>query len=169
MPTKFRIGVIGHTGRGNYGHGIDTVWSQFKDRCEIVAVADADDKGRAEAVKRLEAPRSYADYRQMLDEAKPQIVAICPRWLDQHRDMVVAPAERGMHIYMEKPMCRTLAEADEMVAACEKHGKTAACLAGSVAQGRDWLKRGYRMMSYSGDIWILAEGLSRGIREMKEG
>jgi predicted dehydrogenase len=35
--------------------------------------------------------------------------------------MVVAAAQRGMHIYMEKPMCRTLAEADEMVTACEKH------------------------------------------------
>jgi predicted dehydrogenase len=57
----------------------------------------------------------------MLDEAKPQIVAICPRWVDQHRDMVVAAAQRGLHIYMEKPMCRTPAEADEMVAACDKH------------------------------------------------
>jgi predicted dehydrogenase len=118
---KYRVGIIGHTGRGNYGHGIDTVWSSFKDRCEVVAVADADEKGRAEAVKRVQAPKAYADYRQMLDEAKPQIVAIGPRWLDQHRDMVLAAAQRGMHIYMEKPMCRTLAEADEMVAACEKH------------------------------------------------
>jgi predicted dehydrogenase len=121
MPTKFRVGIIGHTGRGNYGHGIDTVWAQFKDRCEIVAVSDPDEKGRADAVKRVQAPKAYADYRQLLDEARPQIVAICPRWLDQHRDMVVAAAERGMHIYMEKPFCRTLSEADEMVRACEKN------------------------------------------------
>lgn len=118
---KYRVAIIGHTGRGNYGHGIDTVWASFKDRCEVVAVADADEKGRAEAAKKVQAPKAYADYRQMLDEAKPQIVAIGPRWLDQHRDMVLAAAQRGMHIYMEKPMCRTLAEADEMVAACEKH------------------------------------------------
>ncbi|MCH5373696.1 MAG: Gfo/Idh/MocA family oxidoreductase, partial [Planctomycetes bacterium] len=37
------------------------------------------------------------------------------------RDMVVAAAERGIHVYMEKPFCRTLAEADEIVAACEKN------------------------------------------------
>jgi len=120
MPTKYRVAIIGHTGHGNYGHGIDTVWSHFKDRCEVVAVADPDEKGRAEAAKRLQAPKAYADYRQMLDEARPQIVAICPRWLDQHRDMVLAAANRGMHVYMEKPFSRTLAEADEMVAACEK-------------------------------------------------
>ena len=121
MPAKYRVGIIGHTGRGNYGHGIDTVWAQFKDLCEVVAVADADEMGRAEAVKRTGAPKGFSDYRQMLDEAKPQIVAVGPRWLGEHRDIVLAAAQRGCHIYMEKPMCRTLAEADEMVAACEKH------------------------------------------------
>jgi len=69
----------------------------------------------------VKAPKAFADYRELLDETKPQIVAICPRWLDQHRDLVLAAAQRGMHIYMEKPMCRSLAEADQMVAACEKH------------------------------------------------
>jgi predicted dehydrogenase len=118
--AKFRIAVIGHTGRGNYGHGLDNVWLEFPDRCEIVAVADADEKGRAEGAKRLKVSKTYADYRQMLDEAKPQIVAICPRHLDQHRDMAVAAAERGIHIFTEKPFCRTPAEADQIIAACEK-------------------------------------------------
>jgi predicted dehydrogenase len=90
-------------------------------QCEIVGVADANEQGLADAVKRLAAPKGFADYRQMLDDAKPDIVAIGPRWLDQHREMVLAAAERGMHVYMEKPMCRTLEEADEMAAACQKH------------------------------------------------
>jgi predicted dehydrogenase len=84
-------------------------------------VADADEAGLAAAMKRLHVGKGYADYRQMLDEAKPDIVAVAPRWIDQHRDMVVAAAQRGMHVYMEKPFCRTLDEADEIVAACEKH------------------------------------------------
>jgi predicted dehydrogenase len=120
MAGKYRVGVIGHTGRGNYGHGIATVWARLPEQCEVVAVADADEKGRAEMAKGL-GVKPFADYRQMLDEAKPQVVAIGPRWLDQHRDMVLAAAERGCHIYLEKPMCRTPAEADEIVAACEKH------------------------------------------------
>jgi predicted dehydrogenase len=88
---------------------------------EIVGVADAHDAGRAAAAMRLMAPKAFADYRKLLDETKPDIVSICPRWLDQHRDMVVAAAERGIHIYMEKPFCRTLEEADEIVAVCEKN------------------------------------------------
>lgn len=118
--ATYRVGVIGHTGHGNYGHGVDSVWLQFPE-CEIVGVADPDEAGLAQALKRLSAPRGFADYRKLLDETKPDIVAVCPRWLDQHRDIVVDVAQRGMHIYMEKPMCRTLEEADQMAAACEKH------------------------------------------------
>jgi predicted dehydrogenase len=62
----------------------------------------------------------------MLDAVKPQIVCICQRWLDQHHAMCLSAAERGIHIYIEKPLCRTLAEADEIVAACERtHAKLA--------------------------------------------
>ena len=81
--AKYRVGVIGHTGKGNYGHGLDTVWAHLSN-CEIVGVADADESGLKSAVKRLGAKQGYADYRKMLDEAKPQIVSIGPRWLDQH-------------------------------------------------------------------------------------
>ncbi len=119
--AKYRIGVIGHTGKGNYGHGMDRVWLDVP-RTQIVAVADADAKGLASARKRAKVDKAYGDYRKMLAEQKPDIVAVCPRWLDQHRDMVVAaantPSVKG--IYMEKPMCRSLEEADEMIAACRK-------------------------------------------------
>ena len=116
---SYRVAVIGHTGKGNYGHGVDTVWLKIP-QCEIVAVADADEKGLAAAAARLKAPKTFADYREMLDQTKPDIVAIGPRWLDQHRDMCLAAAARGAHMYMEKPFCRTPAEADEIIRACEK-------------------------------------------------
>ncbi|MFP6619213.1 MAG: Gfo/Idh/MocA family oxidoreductase [Pirellulaceae bacterium] len=120
MARKYRVAVIGHTGRGNYGHGLDTVWQHIPG-CEIVAVADGNPEGLKAAAKRLKAPRAYADYRKLLDESKPDVVSVAPRQLDQHRDMVLAAAERKIHVYMEKPMCRDLREADQMVAACEKH------------------------------------------------
>jgi predicted dehydrogenase len=120
MPRTYRVAVIGHTGRGNYGHGLDTVWQAFEN-VQIMAVADADAKGRAAAQQRLKAKNAYADYRQMLQKERPQIVSVATRFLDEHRDMVVACAEAGASIFLEKPLCRTLAEADEMVAACERH------------------------------------------------
>lgn len=120
MASKYRIGVIGHTGRGNYGHDVDRVWLDIPG-CEIVGVSDPDEKGRQAAAQKLKVDKTFSEYRKLLDDTKPDIVSICPRWLDQHRDMILAAAERGIHIYMEKPFCRSLAEADQIVAACEKH------------------------------------------------
>src|SRR5262249_22049065 len=111
---------IGRTGRGNYGHGLDVVWKAI-DNVEIVAVADEDAKGRAAAAERLKAKKAYADFRQMLEKEKPHIVSVADRWLDRDKDMVVACAESGASIFLEKPMCRTLEEADAMVEACQRH------------------------------------------------
>src|SRR5262249_39588603 len=79
------------------------------------------DRGREAAARRLGARAAYADYRQMLEREKPQIVSVADRWLDAHHDMVVACARAGASVSLEKPMCRTLVEADAMVAACETH------------------------------------------------
>ena len=118
---RLRVAVIGHTGRGDYGHGLDTMWEKLPET-ELVAVADADAKGLAAAQQKLKVTRGFADYRKMLAEVKPDVVAIGMRHADQHRDVALAVAASGARgIYMEKPFCRTPAEADEIVAACEKH------------------------------------------------
>lgn len=120
MAKQWRIGVIGSTGRGNYGHGLDTAWAAIEET-QVVAVADDNLAGLAAAAKKLKVDAAFSDYRRMLDEVKPDIVAIGPRWIDQHRDMALAAIQRGAHVFMEKPFCRTLEEADELVAACHRH------------------------------------------------
>lgn len=112
------VGVIGATGRGNYGHALDTAWLDIPET-RIVAVADADETGRAKAADRLRCSHTFADYKRMIDEVRPDIVAVCPRWNDQHADMLLAAAERGIHCFTEKPFCRDLEEADAIVRACE--------------------------------------------------
>ena len=116
------VGVIGHTGQGNYGHGEDTVWLKIP-QTKIVAVADVDPKGLADAAKRLGDVTAYADYKVMLASAKPDIAAICPRHIHEHYDMIVAAVAAGVKgIYVEKPFVRTLAEADEIVKLCAEKG-----------------------------------------------
>ena len=56
MPAKYRVAVIGRTNKGNYGHGIDTVWLELP-QTQIVAVADDDPTGLAAATKRLKIDR----------------------------------------------------------------------------------------------------------------
>jgi predicted dehydrogenase len=118
---RYRVCVIEDTDRGGYGHGLEKVWLKIP-QAEIVGVADPNPKGLAKSVEKLKAPKSYADYREMLDQCKPDLVSIGMQYLDQHLDAVTAAAESGVRgIYMEKPMCRTLEEADQMVAVCRKH------------------------------------------------
>ena len=117
-----RVAVIGHTGRGNYGHGLDKVWLKIPG-AEIVGVADADPKGLERERKKLNGPRGFASYREMLSETRPEFVSVAPRHADQHRDMILAAIEAGVRgIYTEKPFCRTPAEADEIIAAAERSG-----------------------------------------------
>lgn len=117
---RLRVAVIGHTGRGDYGHGLDTMWEKLPET-ELVAVADADGKGLAVAQVKLKVKTGFSDYRKMLAEVKPDMVAIGMRYVDQHRDVALAVAASGAKgIYMEKPFCRTPEEADEIVAACEQ-------------------------------------------------
>ncbi len=119
---RLRVGVIGHTGHGNYGHGLDTMWLKLPET-EIVAVADADAAGLAGALKKLNVERGFADYRKMLAETKPDLVAVGTREIAEHHDMAMAAIEAGARgIYMEKPFCRTLAEADAIIAACDRRG-----------------------------------------------
>src|SRR5579871_5455636 len=80
MARKYRVGIIGATGRGDYGHGLDRAFADAE-RFEVVAVADADAAGRQAAGKRLSVNRLYGDYREMLAREKPGIVSIGPRWL----------------------------------------------------------------------------------------
>jgi predicted dehydrogenase len=120
--AKFRVGIIGHTGRGNYGHGLDRVWASLPET-EVVAVADADAVGLDAAKQHLQISLGFADYRAMLAETKPEIVAIGPRHVDQHRDMLMACINSGVKgIYIEKPFCRDLVEADEIIAAAQTKG-----------------------------------------------
>jgi len=178
----YRVGVIGHTGKGNFGHGLDRVWQDIEG-VEIVAVADADKSGLASAKRRLKVDNGYADYREMLDKSKCDFVTVCPRWLDQHHDMVIAAATRGVKgIYLEKPMCQSLAEADEMVAACEKN-KVKLAIAFQTRYGpkmpviQDLIKSGRigRVLEFRGrgkedrrgggeDLWILGTHIMDLIR-----
>lgn len=118
MNRKLRVGVIGRTNKGNYGHWLESVWKHIAD-AELVSIADEDAEGRAKVQQATGAATAYADYREMLDKERLDIVTVAPRWIDQHRDMSVAAAEHGCHIFTEKPFCRTPAEADEIVRACE--------------------------------------------------
>jgi predicted dehydrogenase len=92
------------------------------DRVALVAVADVLPEKVEEVRRRYDVPRGYTDYRELIRTEKPDILCIATR-PGPHEEQVVFAAEHGVPaIYCEKPLCCSMAEADRMAAACERHG-----------------------------------------------
>src|ERR1041384_4915544 len=67
-------------------------------------------------------PRTYGDYREMLKEKDLDIVLIAPpdHW---HALPMIAAAQAGADIYVQKPIGVDVMECQAMVAAARKHGR----------------------------------------------
>ena len=62
---------------------------------------------------------------------------------------------------------RYLAAVKRVVAACRAHGKAAGIMAGSVADAQAALKQGFRIVAYSGDLWLYQQALRDGLAEIR--
>src|SRR4051812_37363387 len=100
MTKRYRAAAIGSTGKGGFGHGLDSVFNDL-DGVEFVALADDNPAGLWAVAKKTGVRNRYTDYREMLAKEKPDLVSIGPRWLDQRVAMVRAAAAAGCHIYCE--------------------------------------------------------------------
>ncbi|HEV8634505.1 MAG TPA: Gfo/Idh/MocA family oxidoreductase [Chloroflexota bacterium] len=89
---------------------------------EVVAGADPFAEQRDAFRRRWGLERLYADYGEMLDREKPDIVSVCTS--AKPRPGIVADCARAgvKAIFAEKPIAFSLAEADAMIAVCKEHG-----------------------------------------------
>src|SRR5262245_22543934 len=87
---------------------------------ELVAACDVD-HGRAEAIAKEWGARPYDSWEEMLERDEIDVLWICTPPL-HHRDPTVAALERGLHVYLEKPIARTLDHAETIVEAAAQAG-----------------------------------------------
>ncbi len=118
QSEKLHICIIGDTKQGGFGHDLHLAWA-LRDDVEIVGLSDPDEAGRAKRAAECGAQRTYADYRDMLEKERPELVTVCPRTTVNHKDYVLAAAAAGAHGFIEKPLAMDLAEADAMAAAVD--------------------------------------------------
>lgn len=116
--AKYRAAIFGCGGRGRahaagYGASPDA---------EIVACADPFEENAKRLADRYGVGKVYSDYRQLLEEVKPDVVSVCT-WPGLHREMVEAAVAFGVKgIHAEKPMAPTFGDSKAMHQACEKSG-----------------------------------------------
>jgi len=87
----------------------------------VRAVASRSAEHAADFAGRFGIPAWHADYRDLAERSDVDVVCVgAPNFV--HRDIVIAAASAGKHVICEKPLARTLREADEMIAACATAG-----------------------------------------------
>ena len=89
------------------------------DGAELVAVVDPDGS-RAEAVAKPHGAKTFSDYEQIFSLADAAIIA-APT--ERHHEIAGACLDAGLHVLVEKPIARTLQEADELVALAAKKNR----------------------------------------------
>ncbi|MDB6032750.1 MAG: 3-chlorobenzoate-3,4-dioxygenase [Verrucomicrobiales bacterium] len=115
----YKAAVIGHTGRGDYGHGLDGIFSERKN-IELVAIADPDEPGRTKAASNVKPLRTYSDYREMLAKERPHLVSVAMRHADLHYPAILDCLKADAHVYSEKPFVTAPNEADELLSLARK-------------------------------------------------
>lgn len=113
---RLRFGVIG---MGWMGQLHAEVLHQLR-TTQLVAIAEINDARRQAMGERFRV-RAYADYHEMLADPEIDAVSICVRDLD-HRAPVLAAAEAGKQIFLEKPIAATVEDAEAIVEACSRAG-----------------------------------------------
>src|ERR1043166_7373816 len=88
----------------------------------IVALCDVDDKQASAIYKAFEKPPKYKDFRKMLDKEEKGIDAVIVTVPDfMHAVCAMACMERGKHVYVQKPLTRTIWEARMLTEAAAKY------------------------------------------------
>lgn len=87
---------------------------------ELRAVCDTDE-GLAKRVATKFNVNWYTNYQELLKQKEiDALILAVPHHL--HARFAVEAAEAGKHVAMEKPLCLTLAQADDMISAVKKAG-----------------------------------------------
>ena len=119
MPTPIRILVVGcgHMGK-SHAKAYHTLPG-----FEIVGVVSRGEKSRRDLLDALggDYPQ-FSDYREALAATKPDAVSI-NTYPDTHADYASQAFAAGCHVFLEKPVAPTVAEAEAVVAAAERSGK----------------------------------------------
>ncbi|MDF2724653.1 MAG: oxidoreductase, partial [Paenibacillus sp.] len=117
-----KVGIIGQgrSGRNIHGHALVKLTDQYK----IVAVADGLEERRVRAESEFGC-KAYATYQEMVEnEQLDLVVNASPS--DLHFPISLDLLNRGVNVLCEKPLAKTPAEVDQLIAASEKSGKVLA-------------------------------------------
>ena len=130
MTQHVNVGIVGFGWMGQvHAKAMTRVLQHYPDlgvTPRLVAVADTADDGRLDYARTVfGVPFTTADWRELVDRDDVDVVCVAgPNFT--HRDVAVAAAKAGKHVWVEKPAGRNLAETEEIAAAIDEAGVASA-------------------------------------------
>ena len=118
MPDELKIGIIG---TGQIGKQHLKKWQEVPG-VKIVAVCDIDEAEARRVAGEYKVPRVLKDFRDLLALKGIVAVDVCLH-NNLHAPVSIAAMEAGKHVYCEKPLAGSYADAQRMVEAAEKTGR----------------------------------------------
>ncbi|WP_050639994.1 MULTISPECIES: Gfo/Idh/MocA family oxidoreductase [Clostridia] len=117
MNVKIRVCLIG-CGRAGMIHARDYMGGV--PNAVLTALCDPMEQGLKAAAEETGIAKTYADWKDVMKDPEiDAVVVVTPTQF--HRDIVIAAANAGKHVFCEKPMASTVKECDEMIEACRKN------------------------------------------------
>jgi predicted dehydrogenase len=97
------------------------------DQCQVVAVCDGDRSRMLDVQKvlGLDDSQLFTDWMTCVEMSRPDFIVLCPATGD-HALWVERLAPLGLPLLIEKPFAASLADADRMIEACQRHDVTLA-------------------------------------------
>jgi predicted dehydrogenase len=117
VTRRFNVGVIGL----RFGADVHVPAFRSDPRCDVRAIAGRGAARVAELARRLGVPDPFDDWRALVDSADIDAVGIAVPPAAQPA-MVVYAAERGKHVFCEKPVAASVADARSALDAVERRG-----------------------------------------------
>ncbi len=140
MGEKIKIGIVG----SKFAADFHADSYSRNPRVQIAAVAAIDNLEPFAAKWKI--PKTYTDYREMLAREQLDLVSVCaPNFL--HHDIVIAAAQAKRHVFCEKPLATSPADARAMREACRRAG----------------------VLLFYGEDWCFAPALRRALALVQEG
>lgn len=116
---RLRAGVIGCGAIAQMMHL--PYLRELDDRYEIVALCDVDRVALEEVGRQYGVDRLFASADELLAEPMDVVFILTS---GDHAPVTLAALERGLHVFVEKPLAYTLREADEIIGAAERAQRT---------------------------------------------
>lgn len=116
-PLSVAVIGVGRQGRAIIGE------LQKIENVRIAALCDVEESRLAGGQRRAAGAAGYADYRALLDKHKDAAAVFIATPTHLHRDIAVAAAQAGRHVYCEAPLAHTAEDCAAIVRAARSSSK----------------------------------------------